>query len=66
MRSLFEAPTISLLAPRVEQLKEISNQDAGLSMRVHPRGDGNLAQLLAQISQLSEEDVRSMLAAQSH
>jgi len=64
MRSIFEAPTVSLLAPRIEQLKEINEQDVVAGMPVYPRGEGNLAQLLAQIAQFSEEDVRSMLAGE--
>ena len=64
MRSLFEAPTVSLLAPRIEQLNEINEQDVVAGMPVYPRGEGNLAQLLAQIAQFSEEDVRSMLAGE--
>lgn len=66
MRSLFEAPIISLLAPRIEQLKEINEQDVVATMPVHPRGEGDLAQLLAHIVQFSEEDVRSMLAGEIH
>jgi acyl carrier protein len=66
IRSLFEAPTVSLLAPKLEQLKEISEQDVASSMPVRPRGDGNLGQLLAQIAQFSEDEVRSMLAGEIH
>jgi amino acid adenylation domain-containing protein len=64
MRSLFEAPIVSLLAPRIEELQEVNKQDVVASMPVRPRGEGNLAQLLAQIAQFSEEDVRSMLAGE--
>ena len=64
MRSLFEAPTINLLAQRLEQLKRTAEQEIVTSMPVHQRGEGNLAQLLAEIARLSEEDVRSMLAGE--
>jgi amino acid adenylation domain-containing protein len=62
LRSLFESPTVALLALAIEQ-KQLGQEDfASTRIEALPRGDESLDQLLGEIGQLSESEVEELLA----
>lgn len=62
LRSLFESPTVALLALAIEQ-KQLGQEDfTSTRIEALPRGDKSLDQLLGEIGQLSESEVEELLA----
>jgi acyl carrier protein len=62
LRSLFESPTVALLALAIEQ-KQLGPEDfTSTRIEVLPRGDESLDQLLGEIDQLSESEVQELIA----
>jgi hypothetical protein len=64
LRSVFEAPTIALLARKLEQFKETSTGELTAIPKLQ-RGTADVNQLLEQLARYSEEEVRTMLAEQA-
>jgi hypothetical protein len=62
LRSLFESPTVALLALAIEQ-KQLDQEDfTSTRIEALPRGDESLDQLLGEIGQLSESEVEELIA----
>jgi amino acid adenylation domain-containing protein len=62
LRTIFEAPTIALLAQRIDKLQTTGSEAILTRIPARPRGGGDFGQLLAELDRLSEEDVRARLA----
>jgi acyl carrier protein len=63
VRVVFEAPTVEMFAKKIEETS-VTAQPPTKTIRVIPRGDRNLEQLLKELEGLSTEEVRSALASQ--
>lgn len=63
LRSVFEAPTIALLARKLDHFKETAIEDLTAIPKLQ-RGTADVNQLLEQLARFSEEEVRAMLAEQ--
>jgi acyl carrier protein len=66
LRSIFEMPTIASLARLIEERKASGEVATTGGITARPRGEGDVNLLLAELGQLSEEEVRSMLALEMH
>jgi len=61
LRSVFEAPTVALLARKLDHEKQTAAQDLTTIPRL-TRGTTDIDELVKELAQLSEEEVRTLLA----
>jgi hypothetical protein len=62
LRDFFESPTIAGIVATLDKTQNNHQAASDLEVQVSPRNDFDLAQLLAELDQLSDIEVQSMLA----
>jgi hypothetical protein len=65
LRSFFEKPTVAGLAEATSRQTSEPRKTEAPALHKRPRGNKDIEQLLAELDQLSHEEVEALLAAES-